>query len=69
MKLARVVTLYLGVALAILGIMMELSHTTFAGRFQARRVGWVSSIMDGKTVIFFGLIFILLRQLLLSKRD
>jgi hypothetical protein len=69
MKLAKSVTLYIGIILAVVGIIMELTSTTFTGSYLSRRMIWITSSMSGKTLMFFGLVFILLRQLLLRREE
>lgn len=49
---------FLGWALVIGGLIMRFTNTSFEGEYLDNRQGWVHSVMDGKVVIFFGLVLL-----------
>lgn len=68
MPVGRQIVKLIGWAFVIAGFLMRITGTTFSGTYLDRK-GWQSSIMDGKALIFFGLVFLVYHYIILPKKN
>lgn len=72
MKAAKSIVKFIGWALIIAGLIMRFTGVSFSGSFNTKNGSThshVNSTMDGKVVIFFGLVFLILHYFAFRAKD
>lgn len=68
MIMGKKIIKFIGWALIVAGFIMRFTGVAFSGEYLAHRGGWTSSVLDGKALVLFGLIFLVYYYLQFSKK-